>query len=209
MGGDGGGGAALFPFSCIRSPRLGTGLLLGIGLAHPLPVGQHWWSKLFFAIASCRVVPSIHRNGEFQLRPRGLILPRDGMGLPNGARDEIVGAEFLEIFSSARLVVARALRLACSSRCHSRSRMGRATDVGGVGLVRVHPVVSNMVTYFLGFLFFFLGGVTQPTHPIVAAPYSHCPFSWFLSTRGNQELAPSAPLLFRRGVLGVQYNPSL
>ena len=128
-----GGGAALFPFSCIRSPLLGTGLLLGIGLAHPLPVGQHWWSKLFFAIASCRVVPSIHRNGEFQLRPRGLILPRDGMGLPDGARDEIAGGSSFGVFLLARLVVARALCLACSSRCHSRSRMGRATDVGGGG----------------------------------------------------------------------------
>ena len=125
------GGAALFPFSCIRSLLLGTGLLLGIGLAHPLPVGQHWWSKLFFAIASCRVVPSIHRNGEFQLRPRGLILPRDGMGLPDGARDEIAGGSSFGVFLLARLVVARALCLACSSRCHSRSRMGRATDVGG------------------------------------------------------------------------------
>ena len=127
----GGGGAALFPFSCIRSLLLGTGLLLGIGLAHPLPVGQHWWSKLFFAIASCRVVPSIHRNGEFQLRPRGLILPRDGMALPDGARDEIAGGSSFGVFLLARLVVARALCLACSSRCHSGSRMGRATDVGG------------------------------------------------------------------------------
>jgi hypothetical protein len=193
VGGGGGGGAALFPFSCIRSLLLGTGLLLGIGLAHPLPVGQHWWSKLFFAIASCRVVPSIHRNGEFQLRPRGLILPRDGMGLPDGARDEIAGGS-----SVVRAGLTRDLEWEGSLMW------------GGGGLVRVHPVVTNMVTYFFRFpFFFFLGGVTQPTHHIVAAPFSHCPFSWFLSTRGNQELAPSAPLLFRGGVLGVQYNPSL